>query len=477
MKHALRITRAENFPDWYQEVIAAAEMAENSISPGCMVIKPWGYAIWERLQLRLDALIKATGHLNCYFPLFIPLDLIQKEATHVEGFAKEMAVVTHHRVINVDGKLVPDGKLETPLIVRPTSETIIGDAMAKWIQSYRDLPMLLNQWANVVRWELRPRLFLRTREFLWQEGHTAHATEDEALEEMRQMLDCYFQVVNGDMRMPGIRGYKSPDERFAGAEETMTIEAMMQDGRAIQAGTSHYLAQNFAKAAEIQFQDKDGTLKFVHTTSWGISTRLIGGLIMTHADDDGLRLPPIVAPYQIVIVPIYREEADKGAVIEKAQELAQQLRAQSFADEKLRVHVDLKDDTSANKRWGWIKKGAPILIELGPRDIANGKLVYLRRDEFGEQPAPKHEATFEAVAYRDAKTVRDLNSFGELTEFFKKDTGFVIGKWSGDASIPEKIGALGLSVRCLPQEQSGTAGKCLVTGAPATQDAIYAKAY
>ena len=479
MKHALKITRAENFPEWYQEVIQAAEMAENSVSPGCMVIKPWGYAIWERIQVRLDALIKATGHLNCYFPLFIPLDLIQKEATHVEGFAKEMAVVTHHRVINVDGKLVPDGKLETPLIVRPTSETIIGEAMSKWIQSYRDLPMLLNQWCNIVRWELRPRLFLRTREFLWQEGHTAHSNEGEAMEEVRTMLGCYRQVAEGDMRMPVIAGDKSPDERFAGAEMTLTIEAMMQDGRAIQAGTSHYLAQNFAKAAEIRFQDKDGELKYVHTTSWGASTRLIGGMIMTHSDDDGLRLPPVIAPYQIVIVPIYREEADRAAVIEKAQALAGELRDQSFNKEAVRVHVDVRDDTSTNKRWGWIKKGVPIMIELGPRDIANGKLVYLRRDEFGEQPAPKHEVAFaefvgaaagilgeigetlysQALAYQQAKTVTNLTNFAELTEYFKTNTGFVIGKWSGDPSIPDKIGTLGLTVRCLPHAQSGHGGQ------------------
>ena len=296
MKHALRISRSENFADWYQEVIREADLAEHSGVRGCMVIKPWGWAIWEQLQARMDRLIKATGHDNCYFPLFIPLELLEKEASHVQGFAKEMAVVTHHRLIMKDGKLVPDGALESPLIVRPTSETIIGEAMARWIKSYRDLPLKLNQWATVVRWEMRPRLFLRTTEFLWQEGHTAHATREEALEETHTMLGVYRQVVEGAMRIPVIPGAKTPGERFPGADETHTIEAMMQDGRALQAGTSHFLGQNFAHAAGIQFQDKDGSVRHAFTTSWGSSTRLIGALIMTHSDDDGLRLPPRMAP-------------------------------------------------------------------------------------------------------------------------------------------------------------------------------------
>jgi prolyl-tRNA synthetase len=295
MKNALRVRRAENFADWYQEVIREADLAENSGVRGCMVIKPWGFAIWENLQQKLDRLIKETGHDNCYFPIFIPLELMQKEAAHVEGFAKEMAIVTHHRLVMKDNKLVPDGELESPLIVRPTSETIIGEAMARWIKSYRDLPLKLNQWGNVVRWEMRPRLFLRTSEFLWQEGHTAHATRAEAVDETKMMLEVYRRVVEGDMRIPVIPGEKSASERFPGADATHTIEAMMQDGRALQAGTSHFLGQNFAKAANIAFHDKDGGVSHAYTTSWGASTRLIGALIMTHSDDDGLRLPSKIA--------------------------------------------------------------------------------------------------------------------------------------------------------------------------------------
>ena len=495
MKNALRIRRSENFAEWYQEVIKEADLAEHSGVRGCMVIKPWGWAIWEKLQERMDRLIKATGHDNRYFPIFIPLELIEKEAAHVEGFAKEMAVVTHHRLEKKDGKLVPAAPLESPLIIRPTSETIIGEAMARWIKSYRDLPLKLNQWANVVRWEMRPRLFLRTSEFLWQEGHTAHATREEALEETHTMLGVYRRVVEGDMRIPVITGEKTPHERFPGADETHAIEAMMQDGRALQAGTSHFLGQNFAKAAGIQFQDKEGGLRHVFTTSWGTSTRLIGALIMTHSDDDGLRLPPRMAPRQVVIIPILRDEAGRDAVVEAAKKLGERIAAQSFDGEPIRVQVDLKDDSPANKRWGWIKKGVPLILELGPRDLATESVALTRRDAIGDKrilpmaefiaEAPRLLEAFDqalltqALDYRKAKMVEGIKNFADLTAHFGQEsgTGFVLGKWSGDPDIEERLSAVGVTIRCLPHEQSGTEGKCLITGETATIDAIYAKAY
>ncbi|HLY58637.1 MAG TPA: aminoacyl--tRNA ligase-related protein [Stellaceae bacterium] len=495
MKTALRITREQNFADWYQEVIKEADMAEPSGVRGCMVIKPWGWAAWEHIQARLDAMIKATGHRNCYFPLFIPVELLAKEAAHVEGFAKEMAVVTHHRLVQRGDKLVPDAELESPLVVRPTSETIIGEAMARWIGSYRDLPLKLNQWANVVRWELRPRLFLRTSEFLWQEGHTAHASEAEAREETLTMLGVYRRLVEDDMLIPVIAGEKTPGERFPGAVETHTIEAMMQDGKALQAGTSHFLGTNFAAAAGIKFQDKDGTEKLANTTSWGVSTRLVGALIMTHSDDDGLRLPPRIAPNHVVIVPILRDEASRAAVLESAEALAASLRTQAASGEPVRVEVDLRDDAAANKRWGWIKKGVPVVVELGPRDVAGGTVAFTRRDAIGEKhslPRDQFVGTVgreieaygdvlwrQALDYRAAQTLDGIREFAALAAHFRPEGsgGFVLGKWSGDPGIDAKLGELGLSVRCLPQEQSGTEGKCLVTGLPATLDAVYAKAY
>jgi prolyl-tRNA synthetase len=496
MKTALRITRDQNFADWYQEVIKEADLAEHSGVRGCMVIKPWGWAIWELLQARLDRMIKATGHRNCYFPLFIPIELLAKEASHVDGFAKEMAVVTHHRLVQRDGHLVPDAPLESPLVVRPTSETIIGEAMARWIGSYRDLPMKLNQWANVVRWELRPRLFLRTTEFLWQEGHTAHATAEEAIGETLTMLEVYRVLVEEDMRIPVIVGEKTPGERFPGAVATHTIEAMMQDGKALQAGTSHFLGTNFAAAAGIRFQDRDGTEKLAHTTSWGVSTRLIGALIMTHSDDDGLRLPPRLAPSHVVIVPILRDEASRDLVLAAANTLAASLRRQQVEGEEIRVEVDLRDDSPANKRWGWIKKGVPLVVELGPRDVNAGTVAFTRRDRIGEKRMNVPLETFvetaaaeiaeyggviwqQALDYRAAQMLDGIADLGELTRHFTEDKtgGFVRAKWSGDPAIDESLGRLGLTIRCLPHQQSGTEGKCLVTGAPATLDAIYAKAY
>jgi prolyl-tRNA synthetase len=492
MNTALRIT---HFADWYQEVIKEADLAEHSGVRGCMVIKPWGGAIWQHIQARLDGMIKATGHRNCYFPLFIPVELLAKEASHVEGFAKEMAVVTHHRLVQRGGMLVPDAALDSPLVVRPTSETIIGEAMARWVGSYCDLPLKLNQWANVVRWEMRPRLFLRTSEFLWQEGHTAHASEAEAQDETRTVLGVYRSLVEDDLRIPVIAGTKTPGERFPGALETHTIEAMMQDGKALQAGTSHFLGTNFAAAAGIKFQDKDATEKLAYTTSWGASTRLVGALIMTHSDDDGLRLPARVAPAHVVIVPILRNEASRETVLSAVDVLARALAKQNAAGEPVRVELDRRDDAPATKRWAWIKKGAPIIVELGPRDVAAGTVLFTRRDAIGEKrslPQDAFVATIgqeleaygemlwrQALDYRRAETLGGIRDFKALVEHFRSEGAgrFVYGKWSGDPGIDAKLAELGLSIRCLPDEQSGTEGKCLVTGKPATLDAVYAKAY
>jgi len=495
-KNALPVTRAENFSTWYQEVIKAADMAEHSGVRGCMVIKPWGYKIWERIQALLDKRIKETGHDNCYFPLFIPLSLIQKEASHVEGFAKEMAVVTHHRLVMEDGQLKPAAPLEEPLVVRPTSETMIGEAFARWITSYRDLPMKLNQWANVVRWEMRPRLFLRTSEFLWQEGHTAHATGAEALEETRTMLEVYREVVEDMMRIPLIPGEKSQDERFPGAVETHTIEAMMQDGRALQSGTSHYLGQNFAKAADIDFQDENGQMQLVHTTSWGVSTRLVGGLIMTHGDDDGLRLPPIIAPHQVVILPIIRDEAARAPVMAACEKLMADLNAQSFAGEAVRAFIDTRDDAASNKRWNWIKKGVPMICEIGPRDLEKGSLALFKRTlPPGEKSFPAQEDFIAAVtdhleeidtalfdqakAYRDAQMRTDITSFDDLKAHFtgENKTGFVRVKWCGEAGTETALDDFGVTIRCIPYDQSGTTGACVITGRDATTEVILAKAY
>ena len=383
IRHALTTRRADDFAAWYQEVITAADMAEESGVRGCMVIKPWGYGIWERMQRLLDDRIKATGHDNAYFPIFIPLSNFEREAEHVEGFAKEMAVVTHHRLIaGKDGGLVPDpeAKLEEPLVVRPTSETIIGDAMARWVQSWRDLPLKLNQWANVVRWEMRTRMFLRTSEFLWQEGHTAHADEAEAKEHTLRMLEVYRAFAEDDLALPVIAGEKPENERFPGAVETWSIEAMMQDGKALQAGTSHYLGENFSRASGIQYQTREGTQAYCHTTSWGVSTRMVGGVIMTHGDDDGLRVPPAIAPHQVVILPMLRDKPEDQALIDYCEVLRASLASKVVLDEKCRVLLDTRPGKAAAKRWDWVRKGAPIVIEVGGRDMEGGVVSMLRRD-------------------------------------------------------------------------------------------------
>ena len=393
-KNAISPTREENYPEWYQQVVKAADLAETSDVRGCMVIKPWGYAIWENIQRQLDAMFKATGHENAYFPLFIPMSFLEKEAEHVEGFAKECAVVTHHRLEpDPDGGLrpAPSAQLEEPLIVRPTSETIIGATFARWVQSYRDLPILLNQWANVVRWELRTRMFLRTAEFLWQEGHTVHATQQEAEEETKMILDLYADFAENVMAMPVIKGEKTAGERFPGAVSTYSIEALMQDRKALQAGTSHFLGQNFAKAQEIMFQSEQGEREYAWTTSWGVSTRLVGGLIMTHADDDGMVLPPKLAPAHAVILPIYKNDDERGEVLPYCESLKKELEAQRFNDEPVRVRIDDRDLRGGEKKWQWVKRGVPVRIEVGPRDVAGGKVALGRRDIAGkpDEPFPK----------------------------------------------------------------------------------------
>src|SRR5262245_47800490 len=434
-KTAITPTRDENYSEWYQQVIAGADLAESSPVRGCMIIRPWGYALWENMQRALDDMFKATGHVNAYFPLFIPLSFFQKEAAHVEGFAKECAVVTHHRLeADDDGKLVPAGELEEPLVVRPTSETIIGDAFARWVQSYRDLPLLINQWANVVRWEMRTRLFLRTTEFLWQEGHTAHATRDEAIEETTRMLDVYADFAENWMAVPVIKGEKTAGERFPGAERTYCIEAMMQDRKALQAGTSHFLGQNFSRASNIQFLGADGTQQHAWTTSWGVSTRLIGGLLMTHSDDDGFVLPPKLAPQQVVIIPIYRSDDEKGRVLEYCRKVAAELRAQQYEGAAVRATVDERDERGGEKVWHWVRKGVPVRLEIGPRDLDKDAVFAARRDRAPKDKQSIARAQFvatiaetlesiqaglydRAAAYRDDHTV-EIDDRDEFYKFF-----------------------------------------------------------
>ncbi len=511
IRHALNVKREDDFAKWYQEVIQAADLAEESGVRGCMVIKPWGYGIWERIQRLMDDRIKAAGIQNAYFPLFIPLANFEREAEHVDGFAKEMAVVTHHRLIaDGQGKLVPDpeAKLEEPLVVRPTSETIIGDAMARWVQSWRDLPLKLNQWANVVRWEMRTRMFLRTSEFLWQEGHTAHATREEALEETHRALEMYRACVEEDLAMPVIAGEKPENERFPGADETWSIEAMMQDGKALQAGTSHYLGTSFAQAAGIQYQDSEGTQQLCHTTSWGTSTRMVGGVIMTHGDDDGMRVPPRIAPYQIVILPMLRDKPEDEAVVAYCKELRAELASQSTMDEPLRVLFDTTPGKATAKRWDWVRKGAPVIVEVGPRDMENGKVAMLRRDQLWNAENGKPNIHFvardefasgaaqllediqnalfnEARARRDENITRGLTDWSQVVEFYKaggKYPGWVEVQWSkpsGDAleQVIEQLKAEKLTFRNVPKGADPAEGSCIFTGEPAKERILVARAY
>ncbi|MGH2956108.1 MAG: aminoacyl--tRNA ligase-related protein [Solirubrobacterales bacterium] len=497
-KPGISPTRGEDFPQWFQSVVRDAEVAELDHVRGCMVIRPWGYGIWELMQRALDDAIKQTGASNAYFPLFIPLGYFEEEARHVEGFAKEMAVVTHHRLEqDPDGALRPAAELSEPLIVRPTSETIIGRSFAKWINSYRDLPLLINQWANVVRWELRPRVLLRTTEFLWQEGHTAHVSEAEAREETTQMLGVYREFAESVLSIPVIDGEKPESERFPGAETSLTIEAMMQDGKALQSGTSHYLGTNFSEAMGIEFTDEGGERRNAHTTSWGLSTRMMGAVVMTHADDDGLRLPPAVAPRQIVIVPIVRD--DPTRVLEAARELEAELGKAKWAKAPVRVEVDERDRKPAEKRWEWIRKGVPAVVELGGRDLDQGVVTVTRRDDPGlsREPIKRAEARKaltrllgelqrgymkEARDRLRGRTTRKVRNAEQFREWFSgegtEDGGFVRAPWSADPATERVMGELGVSVRCIPFDQKLPANaKCVISGGPAKVEAIFAKAY
>lgn len=484
-------SRSEDYSQWYQDLVIKADLAENSAVRGCMVIKPYGYAIWERMQRQLDDMFKETGHVNAYFPLFIPKSFLSKEADHVEGFAKECAVVTHYRLKNApDGSGVvvdPDAKLEEELIVRPTSETIIWNTYRNWIQSYRDLPILCNQWANVVRWEMRTRLFLRTAEFLWQEGHTAHATREEAEEEARKMLHVYGDFAENYMAVPVVKGVKSASERFAGAVDTYTIEALMQDGKALQSGTSHFLGQNFAKAFDVKFADKDGKEEYVWATSWGVSTRLMGALIMAHSDDNGLVLPPKLAPFQVVIVPIFRSQEELDIINKRVESIVSKLKD---------LGIRVKYDNADNKKPGWKfseyeLKGVPVRLAIGARDLENGTIEVARRDTLtkethqleGIEPYIQEllneiQANIyqKALDFRAESTV-EVNSYDEFKEAIEKG-GFVMAHWDGTAETEEKVKQeTKATIRCIPLEGDKTPGKCMVTGKPSAQRVVFARAY
>ena len=501
-KTAISPTRQENYPEWYQQVIKAADLAENSPVRGCMVIKPWGYALWENIQRALDGMFKATGHKNAYFPLFIPLSFMQREAEHVEGFAKECAVVTHHRLeTNAEGKLVPAGELDEPLIVRPTSETMIGEVFASWIQSYRDLPLKINQWANVVRWEMRTRLFLRTAEFLWQEGHTVHATEQEAREETMQMLDVYADFARNHAAIPVLTGAKTESEKFPGAVNTYCIEAMMQDRKALQCGTSHFFGQNFAKASGIKFLGESGQQEFGWTTSWGVSTRLIGAIIMTHSDDDGLVLPPKLAPAHVVIMPITFKADDPQAVMNYCKQLAADLRTLQFAGRPIEVELDDRDIRGGDKVWQWVKKGVPIRLEVGQRDMAADSVFMARRDRSPKEKAgvPRaqllatiaqtledmQQGLLDRAANLQNEHTKKIDSRDEFYAFFTPKNvdqpeihgGFALTHYSGEASVEEQIRKdLSVTIRTVPLEASEP-GTCPFTGKPSRQRVVWAKAY
>jgi prolyl-tRNA synthetase len=485
-------SRQENYSQWYNDVVNRAELAENSPVRGCMVIKPQGFAIWEMMQSVLDKMFKDTGHSNAYFPLFIPKSFFSKEASHVEGFAKECAVVTHYRLKQgEDGKEIvidENAKLEEELIIRPTSETIIWNTYKGWIQSYRDLPILVNQWANIVRWEMRTRLFLRTAEFLWQEGHTAHATKEEALEETRRMIDVYADFAENWMAMPVLKGTKTDAERFAGAEETYTIEALMQDGKALQSGTSHFLGQNFAKAFDVTFTDKNGKLDYVWAASWGVSTRLMGALIMAHSDDNGLVLPPKLAPTQVVIVPIYKKQHQLDQISEKASQIKQQLQ-----DKGITVKYDDRD--SQTPGWKFTEyevKGVPVRIAIGPRDMENNTLEVARRDKLEKNIISQagvmeyienllddiqHHIFQKALSFRKANTYR-LDDYEEFKTIMREKGGFVEAHWDGTSETEQKIkNETKATIRCIPVDSKQEEGKCIYSGKPSSQRVIFARAY
>ena len=500
-KTAVTPKRDEDYPEWYQQVIKVSDLAENSPVRGCMVIKPWGYALWENIKDILDAMFKKTDVKNAYFPLFIPKRFLEKEAEHVEGFAKECAVVTHHRLEGTDdGHLVPAGPLDEPLVVRPTSETIIGDSFSRWVSSYRDLPLLINQWCNVVRWEMRTRIFMRTSEFLWQEGHTAHATEDEAMERTLQMLDVYETFVEDSLALPVIKGEKSESERFPGAVNTYCVEAMMQDRKALQAGTSHFLGQNFAKASDIKYQSAQEKEEYAWTTSWGVSTRLIGAMIMAHSDDNGLVLPPRIASSHVVLMPIAKKPDDKGRVMEFTEALAQELRAIRYGHRNIMVEVDDRDVGA--RGWDWIKKGIPLRVEIGPRDIAENAVFLGRRDRSprDKESVPRNEFVKNVVSmlddiqknlfdraleFREAHTVR-IDSKDDFYAYFtpknpKKPEihgGFAMSHWCGDQGCEAKVKEdLSVTIRCIPFGSDTDGGTCVVCAKKSDKPVVFAKAY
>ena len=484
--------RSEDYSKWYNELVVKADLAENSGVRGCMVIKPYGFAIWEKMQAALDKMFKETGHENAYFPLFIPKSYLSKEASHVEGFAKECAVVTHYRLKNAEdgsGIIVdPDAKLEEELIVRPTSETIIWDTYRRWIQSYRDLPLLINQWANVVRWEMRTRLFLRTAEFLWQEGHTAHATEQEAIEEAQQMMRVYAEFAEEHMAMPVIRGTKTESERFAGALDTYCIEALMQDGKALQAGTSHFLGQNFAKAFDVKFANKEGMKDYVWATSWGVSTRLVGALIMTHSDDNGLVLPPKLAPIQVVIVPIYKGLEQLDVISEKVNPLVKELRAKGIS-----VKYDNRDTHKPGFKFNEYElKGVPVRLAIGQRDMENGTYEVARRDTLEKETVPMDEVVAKieflmgdiqkniyqkAIDHR-TEHITEVDSFEEFKTVLEEKGGFISAHWDGSIATEDLIKKeTKATIRCIPIDVKKEEGKCMVTGESSPYRVLFAKAY
>ncbi|HOW41073.1 MAG TPA: proline--tRNA ligase [Bacteroidales bacterium] len=484
--------REENYSQWYNDLVIKADLAENSAVRGCMVIKPYGYAIWEKIQAELDRLFKATGHVNAYFPLFIPKSFLSKEAAHVEGFAKECAVVTHYRLkTDETGKGIvvdPSAKLEEELIVRPTSETIIWNSYKNWIQSYRDLPILINQWANVVRWEMRTRLFLRTAEFLWQEGHTAHATKEEAIEETEKMINVYASFAENSMALPVIKGVKSENERFAGAIETYAIEALMQDGKALQAGTSHFLGQNFAKAFDVQFTDKSGKLDYVWATSWGVSTRLMGAIIMGHADNNGLVLPPKLAPVQVVIVPIFKNEEQLGMISETAVRIKTELELKGIS-----VKYDNRDNNTPGFKFAEYElKGVPVRLALGPRDLQNKTIEVARRDTLTKETIQLDQITdhvvkllddIQASIYNKALKFRNENTYradnwDDFTKILDDKGGFIMAHWDGTTETEEKIKEeTKATIRCIPIDSPLEDGKCIYSGKPSRRRVLFARSY
>ena len=509
-KTAISPTREEDFPEWYQQVIKAADLAENSETRGCMVIKPWGYGIWELIQQQLDCRFKATGHENAYFPLLIPLSFLEKEAEHAEGFATECAVVTHHRLEVVKDeetgktKMIPTGELAEPYVIRPTSETIIGAAFARWVQSYRDLPLLINQWANVMRWEMRPRMFLRTAEFLWQEGHTAHETVEEAHAETRLIHRMYEEFLRDHLAIPAVPGEKTENERFPGADMTLTVEAMVQDKKAIQAGTSHYLGQNFSKAQNISFTGRDGGQEFAYTTSWGVSTRLIGTLIMAHSDDDGLVLPPRVATKQVVIIPVTPKPDSKDAVLAACHALADTLaRTKTFHGDPIRAHVDTRDLQGGQKKWEWVKKGTPVRIEIGPRDIESRKVCLQRRDQAPNEKSFVDKEEFiqmlpnvlqeihdkllaAATEFRNENisACNDADAFNAYWE--NENAGWLATPWAGTAEEEDKLSKQHkITIRCLPIDDAGlpkallseVGDTCFLTRRPSQTMALWGRSY